>query len=115
MPKYTRASFLASTRCNFAGDNVPHATEAKFAFLHLTFDLLSVFRPRAFGDDDKRAEVASGVSRANSIRHFFEIKRDFGNQNDVGASGQSSMKRDPSGVTSHDFNNDRTFVTGRSR
>src|SRR5438552_17100972 len=112
MSKDTRASFLTSTRCNFVRNDVPHATKAKFAFLHLALDLLSVFRPRAFGDDDKRAEVASGVSRANSTCYFFEIKRDFGNQNDVGAASQSAMKRDPASMTTHDFDDNRTFLTG---
>src|SRR5438105_6027818 len=101
MSKTTGASSLTGSRSNFPRHDVAHSTQAKFALLHFSFHLLAVLWPRAFGHDNQRAEIASGITRSNGIRHFFEIEGNFGDQNDIGTSSQSSMKRNPAGVTPH--------------
>src|SRR5438477_3213043 len=110
MSEDTGASFLPGARRNFARDNVADAAEPKFAFFHFSFHLLSVFRSRPFGHDNKRAEIASGITRSNGLGNFLKVEGDFGNQNDIRTSSQSAMKRDPARVTPHHFNDDRTFV-----
>src|SRR5437763_4611950 len=95
MPKDTGASFFAGARRNFAGHDVAHSAEAKFPFFHFSFHLFSVLGPRAFGHDHKRAEISSGITRANSVRHFLEIERNFGDQDDIRTSSQSAVKGDP--------------------
>src|SRR5438309_8887190 len=115
MSEDTGASFLPGARRNFARDNVADAAEPKFAFFRLSFYLLSVLRPCAFGHQHKKTEIAGGITRSNSIRHFLKVEGNFGNQNDIRTTSQSTMKRDPARVTPHHFNDDGTFVAGRGR
>ncbi len=49
----------------------------------------------------------------NGVGDLVEIERDFRNQNDIGAAGDSAVQRDPAGMASHHFHHHDAFVTGR--
>src|SRR5207237_7947 len=87
--------------------------KAKFAAFDVAFDLLTVFWSRALGDDNQRAETAGGFALFYRLSNFVVIKRNLGNQNNIGAAGDSTMKCDPAGVTSHHFDNHHSLMTRR--
>ena len=111
MSEHTRSRFFSSSFGNFARNHIPDPTEPKFAAVDVAFDLLTIFWTRAFSDDDERAEPARSVAFFYRVRNFSVIERDLGNQNNIGPAGNSAMKRNPTGVAPHHFNNHHALVT----
>jgi hypothetical protein len=72
-----------------------------------------MFRSRAFRSDNHSAKVTGRFARIDYARDFSVIERDFGNQNNIGAPGNTALQRDPSGVTSHHFDDNDTPMTSR--
>src|SRR5205823_13095500 len=111
MTEHARTRFLPSAFDNFARDNVADSAQSKFAAFNIAFNLLPIFRARAFGDNNERAETASGFPLLYRLSNFVVIKRNLRNQNDVRAASDAAVKRDPASVPSHNFANNQPYVT----
>src|SRR5438552_1480240 len=109
MSEHARSRFFSSAFGDFARNHVANSAEAKFAAFDVAFNLLPIFRARAFGDDNKRAETASGYPLLYRLSNFVVIKRNLRNQNNIGAARNPAMQRYPAGVTSHHFDNHYPF------
>src|SRR5207302_6557837 len=110
MSKHTGARFFSSAFGNLARDDVANSAESKFAAVNVALDLLSVFWSRAFSDDDERCETSSRIASLDGVGDFVVIERDFRNQNNICPAGDSAVKRDPTGVAAHDFDNHHALM-----
>src|SRR5205823_12304917 len=111
MSEHARSRFFSSAFGDFARNHVANSAEAKFAAFDVAFNLLPIFRARAFGDDNERAETASGFPLLYRLSNFVVIKRNLRNQNDVRDASDAAVKRDPASVPSHNFANNQPYVT----
>src|SRR6266404_929378 len=111
MSEYAAAGLFASTFSNLLRNDLADAAETKFSAFHLTLDLLTVFWLRPFVHDDERAKITPGIPFLYRCRDLVVVKRDFRNQNNIGATGNAAVQCDPAGVTSHHFYDHDTFVT----
>src|SRR5438477_2305326 len=74
-----------------------------------------MFQSRAFSSDNYRAKATGRFASIDHARDLFVIEWDFGNQNDISATGDTALQRDPSRVPSHHFDNhDPPMAGGRS-
>src|SRR6187455_2609472 len=68
----------------------------------------------AFGDDDDAEARAALITLPNAAGHLLEVVRNLGYENHVGATGDSGVQGDPSGVTAHDLDHhDAAMGLGR--
>src|SRR5438067_5364865 len=111
MSKDTSARFFSSALGNLACDDIANSAESKFAAVDVALDLLSVFWSRAFSNDYERRETPSRIASLDGVCDFVVIERDFRNQDNICAAGDSAVKRDPTGVAAHDFDNHHALVT----
>src|SRR5438552_5010858 len=111
MSEHTRPRFFSSAFGDFARNHVANSAQSKFAAFNVACNLLPIFRARAFGYDNERAESSRGFSPFYCLSNFVVIKRNLRNQNDVGAARNPAMQRYPASVTSHHFDNHHPFVT----
>ena len=95
MSEHAGARFFSGLFGDFARDHLADSAKTKFATFDVALDLLTVFWPRAFRYDNERAKPASGFALLNRRSNFVVIERDFGNQNNIGATRNAAMKRDP--------------------
>ena len=72
-----------------------------------------MFRSRAFRSDNHSSEVTGRFARIDHARDLVVIERDFGNQNDIGATGDTALQRDPPRVPSHHFDDNDPPMAGR--
>ena len=72
-----------------------------------------MFRSRAFRSNNHSSKITGRFARIDHARDFFVIERDFRNQNDIGATGNTALQRDPSRVPSHHFNDNDPPMAGR--
>ena len=72
-----------------------------------------MFRSRAFRSDNHSSEVTGRFTRIDHARDLVVIERDFGNQNDIGATGDAALQRDPPRVASHYFDDNDPPMAGR--
>src|SRR5262245_66643841 len=101
MTKHATTRFFSRTHRDFARDDFADSTQPKLATFHVAFHLFAMFRSRAFGSDNHSSKVTGRFARIDHARNFSAIKRNFGNQNDVGAAGDTALQRDPSRMPSH--------------
>ena len=58
---------------------------------------------RAFGDNHDGKVAAALVTLADGVGNFVDIEGAFGNEDDVGAAGDTAVKSDPTRVAAHDL------------
>src|SRR4029077_14549604 len=115
MTEHATTRFFTGTFRDFARDNFANPTKPKLATFHVAFHLFAVFRSRTFRSDNHSPEVTGHFARIDYVRDLFVIERDFGNQNDIGATGDTALQRDPTCVPSHHFDhNDAPMARRRS-
>ena len=73
-----------------------------------------MFGSSAFCDHDNSSQITGRLARLDYARDLVVIEWNFGNQNDVGAAGDTAVQCDPSGVAPHHFDNHDPPVTCRS-
>src|SRR5260370_9889285 len=110
MPQHATARLLSSALRNLARDNVADSSKSKFAVLGLAFYLLTIFGSSAFCYNNERAEITGSVTRFDRSRDSVVIERDFRNQNNIGASCDSAVQRDPASMAPHYFDNHHAFM-----
>lgn len=66
-------------------------------------DGVSVFFFGALGDDDDCGGAAVGVSVVDFVEDFIDRERDFGDEDEVGGTGDACFEGDPAGAATHDF------------
>jgi hypothetical protein len=113
MTEHATTRFFTGTFRDFARDNFANTPQPKLATFHVAFHLFAVFRSRTFGSDDHSSKVAGRFARVDHARDFFVIERDFGNQNDIGATGDTALQCDPSCMPSHHFDDNDPPMAGR--
>src|SRR5580704_14240865 len=64
----------------------------------------------ALGHHDNGKTLAIGFAKGNLLADFVNGEGDLGDQDDVGASGNSGFERDPACVPSHDFDHHDAMV-----
>ena len=86
--------------------------------------LCAVFRPLflfhpcflnghcALGNGDDREILACFGTALDGFGNGFEVVRNFGQKNDIGAAGESGVKGQPAGLISHDFDHHASAVAG---
>jgi hypothetical protein len=57
----------------------------------------------AFGDDNDAEVLAAEFAGANGVTNSLDTEGDFGNEDDVGATGDSGVESDPASVAAHEF------------
>ncbi len=67
----------------------------------------------AFGNDDKAEALAAKFTGTHRVANGFEFEGQFGDQDDVRASTNAGMKRNPAGVATHDLNEHDAMMTFR--
>jgi len=93
------------------GDLFSDAAEADFAAgVGAEGDEVSIGHAGSFGDDDESAVVAEGVALFDVCGDVFEVEGDFGEEDDVCATGDAAPEGDPSGVAAHHFEDHDAFV-----
>ena len=70
-------------------------------------------RNRAFGHDHDRKVLAALGPVAEPIAHLVDVERPLGNEDDVGTAGETTVKRDPSCVTTHHLHHHDAVVRFR--
>src|ERR1700759_1810925 len=103
MTEYTTTRFFTSASRDFARDNFTNTAQPKLASFHVAFHLFTVLRSRAFRSDNHSSEVTDCFARSDHARYLFVIKRDFWNQNYIGAASDSALQCNPPRVPSHHF------------
>src|ERR1700674_497885 len=111
MAEHACTRFFSSAFGDLVRDHVADSAQSKFAAFDIAFNLLAIFWARALGNNHQGAEAAGRFASFYRIRDFVVIERDLRNQDDVRATGDTSVKRDPSGVAPHYFDNHHSFVT----
>src|SRR5256885_11369028 len=111
MAKHAGARFFSGARCNLPRHNVADSPQAELALFRFAFDLLAIFRTRAFCDDDQRTQITGSIARANGVGHSVEIEWNFRNEDDISATAEAAVQSNPSGVPSHHFHHHSPFVT----
>src|SRR4029077_14232046 len=53
MPEHTRPRFFSSSFRDFARNDIADSAQSKFTAFDVAFNLLPIFRARAFGDDNE--------------------------------------------------------------
>src|SRR5437763_5487067 len=113
MSEHAGSRFLSRSLRDFMRNHIPNSSQSKFAAFDIALNLLAIFWPRAFGDDNERAESSRRFPLFYRLSNFVVIKRDLRNQNDVRAARDAAVKRDPASVASHNFDNHYPFVARR--
>src|SRR5438876_6914792 len=98
MTKHTGAGFFPGARRNLSRHDVADSTQAEFALFRFAFNLLSIFRTRALCNDDQRTQIPGGVTRANGVGYSVEIEWNFRDQDDISATGDTTVQGDPTGM-----------------
>src|SRR5947207_12444642 len=114
MAEHTAARLFSGAPGNFARHDFANSAQPKLACLHVALHLFAMFRSRAFRDYHYRSQTTSSLPRLDHAGDLVVIERNFGNQNDVRATGYTAMQRDPARVPSHHFDHHHSAVTGGS-
>src|SRR3954452_21044167 len=118
------AGLEAGTFLDFAGQQVADAPQAGMAefvaseVLHYGFSVLRVDVGRelgAFGGDDDTEVPAARVTGTEGVGYLVDVEGLLGNQDHVGSAANAAVHGDPSGVTSHDFDDHDAVVGLRCR
>jgi len=64
----------------------------------------------AFSDYDEAEVLAAEFASADGVANGFKTEGNFGNEDDVGATGDPGVESDPAGVTAHDFDEHDAMV-----
>ena len=67
----------------------------------------------AFGNDNEAEALAAKFTGTHRVTNGFEFEGEFGDQDDVRSPTNAGMKRDPSGVAAHDFDEHNAMMTFR--
>ena len=79
----------------------------------LPMELARRFSFYSFGDHDNREILANFFALRDVAANVLDGKKNFRNQNDVCATGNTCFKRDPAAISAHDFNHHHAMVGGR--
>ena len=82
---------------------MPPSRASRFLRLFRRSDEVGAGWPSPFGDDDDGEMLARLLPLADLFANALVVERDFGNQNHVGAAGQTGIDGDPAGVAAHHF------------
>src|SRR5215469_18404575 len=113
MAEHARTRFFTSAYYDFARDDFANTAQPKLPTFHIAFHLFAVLLSRAFRSDNHGSKVTGRFARIYHARDLFVIERDFGNQNDIGATGDAALQCNPARVASHYFDDDDTPMAGR--
>src|SRR5438874_5119837 len=113
MAEHATTRFFTGAHRDFARDNFANTAQPKLATFHVAFHLLAVFQSRAFRSNYHSSKVTGRFARIDHARDPVVIERDFGNQNDIGATGNTALQCDPSCVPSHHFDDNDPPMAGR--
>ena len=82
---------------------------------HRCYDGRIVRRPSAspFRNDNQSAFISVRIALANRGHDLLPFERDFRQKDDISPPGDASVKRDPSGLTTHDLNDHYALMTYR--
>ena len=72
--------------------------------------LVCFVRSRSFRYDDNCKLFPSVDPFSDERANFIDVEFPLGNENAIGSPGHAGMRRDPPGVTTHDFNNHNPLV-----
>src|SRR5262245_20225510 len=115
MAENATTRFFTCAYRDFARDDFADTPQSKLATFHVPFHLFAVLRSRAFSSDNHSSKVTGRFARIDHARDFLVIERDFGNQNDIRATGNAALQRYPPSVPSHHFDyNDPSMASRRS-
>src|SRR5207237_9696451 len=81
LSEHAGSRFFSSSFRDFMRNDIPNSSQPKFAAFDIALNLLPIFRARAFGDDNERAETASGFPTFYRLTHFVVTKRNARNKN----------------------------------
>src|SRR5215472_10768135 len=113
MTENATTRFFTGAYRNFARDDFADTTQSKLATFHVPFHLSAMFLSRAFRSHNYSSKVTGRFARIDHARDFLVIERDFGNQNDVSATGDTALQRYPPSVPSHHFDDNDPPMAGR--
>src|SRR5262249_6536108 len=65
----------------------------------------------AFGNNDDTETFTQTLTMHHTVRNFGDVVRNFWYENDVGATRDSGMDSDPSGVPAHHLNHNHSAMT----
>lgn len=69
-------------------------------------------RLNAFGDGEDGEPLSVGAAVEEAFRDGIKLVGNFGDEDDIGATGDSGTEAKPTGVVPHDFANDEAMVAG---
>src|SRR5271166_1492398 len=103
MSQYADSNFLVGGQSEAVADEVADGAAAR---------QLLQFRGKfdTFRNHDNRKPFAISFTLAYVMAQFIESEGDFGDQDDVRAAGDARLKRDPSGIATHDLNHHHPMV-----
>src|SRR5262249_54847996 len=112
MPENYDASFFTGQIGYFRRDALRNSTQTLFAsgLLSPTMGDSAADRKSSLGSHDDAEALTGVLSAPDRLADFFDIVRNFGNQNDVGSPGNAGVQRYPARMASHDFHHEHASV-----
>ena len=112
MTQHANANFLAGAFANFFGYEFRDPAKPPIACGRLLAGLFAILGGSAFSDHHEGAFRSLTMAAVDFRSHFFVFERHLGKKDDIGPPSEPTLKGNPSGVASHDFQNDHSFVAG---
>src|SRR4051812_36305303 len=112
MTEYDYARFAQQPAFDFAGHNLANAAQLNLSTGALLANKPTIRKLRPFGHDNQCELLAVFFAVENLVANIIEVPRDFRNQDDIAATGDAGVQRDPAGVATHYFQHKYAFMAG---